>query len=235
MVSVNEFDNELSTPLLPPGVGERAGHDHHTRSKDGQGSRNRRKSDMVKQSARAKSQDLSQGELERMKRASSSDFSVGTTDVTEPINNKEEKMKDEEMHVNTMTKIKVAVVVLATLAAVASYFVAFLVTTSVAAPAVNLTTLAVAAGVCVATTPFVWINEWKLIRYPGENATVLVTSQRVFSFLAIMIKTVLFLLSWHNVALRRTINVLRGEVARLNREINFLNMEITDLKIELER
>jgi uncharacterized membrane protein YgcG len=137
---------------------------------------------MVKQSARAKIQDLSQGELERMKRASSSDFSVGTTDVTEPINNKEEKMKDEEMPVTTMTKIKVAVVILATLAAVASYFVAFLITTAVAAPAVNLATLAVAAGVCVMITPFVWMNEWKLIRYPGKSATLIVTSQRVFFF-----------------------------------------------------
>ena len=137
---------------------------------------------MVKQSARAKSQDLSQGGLERMKRPSSNDFGVGTTDVTEPINKKEKKVKDEEMHVTTMTKIKVAFVILATLAAVASYFVAFLITTAVAAPAVNLATLAVAAGVCVMITPFVWMNEWKLIRYPGENATLLVTSQRVFFF-----------------------------------------------------
>ncbi|KAL3804490.1 hypothetical protein HJC23_002529 [Cyclotella cryptica] len=131
---------------------------------------------------------------------------VGTNDVTEPMDNKQEQSKDGEMPVAPMTKIKVAVVILTTVAAVSSYFVAFLVTTAMAAPVLNLTTLAVAAGVCVTVTPFVWINEWKLIRYPALRRTIN--------------------------ALRHEVTVLNKEINFLNMEVLELEIELERMEEE---
>lgn len=194
---VNDVDVSLCEPLLEQGDAERYSR-QSKRGSQQRLWRMKNKSSMVKETVRNKSHDLGWEDLERMthenlkastlmrsvfsvdgsddfRTSSLYDFSCSTSDVTEQIGNVEEetielkKIKDEEeFPVTLMTKIKSAVVITATVAAVGTYFFALSVAYAVAVPAANLTTLGIAAGVCVVVTPWVWLNEWKLIRYPGE-------------------------------------------------------------------
>lgn len=86
--------------------------------------------------------------------------------------------EEEQYPVSTLTKVKTAVVIIITIVAVGAYCVAFSESIVMAGGSVavgvvggyynNLVVLGIAAGVCVLVTPVVWLNEWKLIRYPGE-------------------------------------------------------------------
>jgi hypothetical protein len=102
------------------------------------------------------------------------------TNVESSTNNQQLQMIDEEyLPVSTLTKVKTVLVIAITIVACGAYCFAFsdIALGNAAAAAVgvgsegytNLIVLGIAAGVCLVVTPVVWLNEWKLIRYPGES------------------------------------------------------------------
>lgn len=179
--------NDLSAPLLgeyaTSGINESAKSASSLRQSQRNRQRrrqSRRKSAQIKRTARRKSQAISDVDITRLTVTSLDDTtSVFSETPTERRSNVDDANKnildedEEELPITMMTKVKSACVIMTTIVAVSAYVLAFpeaILVLSV--PAVNLTLLSTAAGICVLLTPIIWFNEWKLIRYPGEMLPV---------------------------------------------------------------
>lgn len=150
----------------------------------------RRRGALLKRSIRRRSLENTNSRDIRNTATGSNDVDDAETiysEATERINNVDYDSKnvlptddeeEEQYPVSTLTKVKTAVVIITTIVAVGAYCVAFSESIVMAGGSVaggvvggyynNLVVLGIAAGVCVVVTPVVWLNEWKLIRYPGE-------------------------------------------------------------------
>ena len=167
---------ELSVPLL----NKQAQSQQRTLTKPRHSLRykHRRRSEAIRRSARRRSIDSDEPTtttttLHRMTSGISTDTGF-YSETTERVSNIEDEalltIEEEEVPVSALTKIKTGCVILLTIVAVGAYCTSFanvlLVSESVSA--VDLAVLGAAMGLCVLITPVVWLNEWKLIRYPGE-------------------------------------------------------------------
>lgn len=162
---------ELSVPLL----NKQAQSQQRTLTKPRHSLRYKhsRRSEAIRRSARRRSIDSTTTTLHRATSGISTDTGF-YSETTERVSNIEEEalltIEEEEVPVSTLTKIKTGCVILLTIVAVGAYCTSFanvlLVSESVSA--VDLAVLGAAMGLCVLITPVVWLNEWKLIRYPGE-------------------------------------------------------------------
>ena len=182
---------ELSVPLL----NKQAQSQQRTLTKPRHSLRHkhRRRSEAIRRSARRRS--IDSYEPTTLHRATSG-ISTDTgfySETTERVSNIEEEalltIEEEEVPVSTLTKIKTGCVILLTIVAVGAYCTSFanvlLVSESVSA--VDLAVLGAAMGLCVLITPVVWLNEWKLIRYPGEFI------ERIFSTMDLVLIYQLYL------------------------------------------
>ena len=176
--------NDLSAPLLgeyaTSGINESAKSASSLRQSQRNRQRrrqSRRKSAQIKRTARRKSQAISDVDITRLTVTSLDDTtSVFSETPTERRSNVDDANKnlldedeEEELPITIMTKVKSACVIMTTIVAVSAYVLAFPEAVLVmSVPAVNLSLLSAAAGICVLMTPMIWLNEWKLIRYPGE-------------------------------------------------------------------
>lgn len=172
LLKVNQHD--LATPPPQPQTLSKSRNTHH-----------RRRSEVVKRSIRTRfsHEEYHTNNEEELPhalifdRTSSSIASVTASVDTERISNTnidELPMLEhkEELPVSTLTKIKTVVVILTTIVAIVAYCISFeeiLVLFGSGVSSVDLAILGAAAGICVLVTPVVWLNEWKLIRYPGES------------------------------------------------------------------
>ena len=81
----------------------------------------------------------------------------------------DEEMLGEKISMGTMGVIKSSIVILVTSAAIAAYIASFVMSFTVSsASAAGTIAVGVAGGVCLLTTPLVWVSEWKLGRLPGK-------------------------------------------------------------------
>ena len=175
--------NDLSKPLLHEYTASGINESQKSETSLRQSQRNRqrrrqsrRKSTQIKRTVRRKSQAISDVDMTRLTATSLDDTtSVFSETPTERRSNVDDTNKnimdeeEEELPITMTTKVKSACVILTTIVAVTGYVLAFpeaILVMSV--PAMNLTMLGTAAGICVVLTPMIWFNEWKLIRYPGE-------------------------------------------------------------------
>jgi hypothetical protein len=158
--------DDLSTPLLQSGK-------RRTLKRNTRTAKYKRKSMAIKRSVRRS--DVFNPDVFSTRTSSVASVDTGYSETTERISNVDESAKElkmveeEELPVSLLTKTKTACVLLVTIVAVASYCVSFPEIIVGGVSSVNLTVLGVAAGVCALVTPVVWLNEWRLIRYPGEN------------------------------------------------------------------
>lgn len=173
----------------------------------------RRKSAVIKQSVRRKSE----YHFDSVRLTSSAiSVDTGYSEVTERISNMEDvhdhntTIDEDEFEISNLTKAKTAIVILTTLTSITFYGISFpeliLISTL---PSLHLPILAIAAGTCLLLTPVVWINEWKLLRYPSMRRTVN--------------------------SLRREANNLQREINFLNLEVNELQTEIKGMEEGNER
>ena len=166
---------ELSVPLL----NKQAQSQQRTLTKPRHSLRykHRRRSEAIRRSARRRSIDSDEPTATTTLHRAASGISTDTgfySETTERVSNIEEEalltVEEEEVPVSALTKIKTGCIISLTIVAVGAYCTSFanvlLVSESVSA--VNLAVLGAAMGLCVLITPVVWLNEWKLIRYPGE-------------------------------------------------------------------
>eukprot|EP00956_Cyclotella_meneghiniana_P011053 scaffold15468_cov87-Cyclotella_meneghiniana.AAC.4 len=174
--------NDLSKPLLHEYTASGINESQKSETSLRQSQRNRqrrrqsrRKSTQIKRTVRRKSQAISDVDMTRLTATSLDDTtSVFSETPTERRSNVDDTNKnimdeeEEELPITMTTKVKSACVILTTIVAVTGYVLAFpeaILVMSV--PAINLTMLGTAAGICVVLTPMIWFNEWKLIRYPA--------------------------------------------------------------------
>lgn len=208
--------NELSEPLLQKSSGNRHqqfSFPRQTLTKPLNLKHGRRKSTVIKQSVRRRS-DYQFDSI----RLTSSAISVDTgySEVTERISNVEDTpehnatVDEDEFEVTSLTKAKSAIVILTTLTSITFYAISFpeLILMS-NLPTLHLPILAIAAGISLLLTPIVWLNEWKLLRYPSIRRTVN--------------------------CLRREANNLQREINFLNLEVSELQTEIEGMEEGNER
>lgn len=89
-------------------------------------------------------------------------------DVNAANNKVEEEEEDKSM--TPITMLKITSVLLLTCGGVVSYLTAFV--ASITASTATVTTVGIAGGVFILITPWVWLNEWRLVRYPSLRSRV---------------------------------------------------------------